>query len=72
MVEAGFRLLDEDLGRQAFAAGDDFTIADAALFYVERWAPQTDMTLPTNVAAHFKRLKARPSVQRVLEIWGES
>jgi glutathione S-transferase len=72
MVEAGFRLLDEELGRHPFAAGDDFTIADAALFHVERWPPQIDMTLPTSVAAHFKRMKARSSVRRVMNIWGES
>jgi glutathione S-transferase len=64
MVEAGFSLLDEDLGRHRFAAGDAFSIADAALFYVEHWAPQMDIELPPNVASHFERMRERPSVRR--------
>jgi glutathione S-transferase len=72
MVEAGFSMLDEDLRHHRFAGGDAFSIADAALFYVERWAPQTDIELPPNVASHFGRMKERPSVRKVMEIWGES
>jgi glutathione S-transferase len=68
---AGFRLLDQDLGRHPFVAGDAFSVADAALFYVERWAPQVDVQLPSNVAAHFARMKERPSVKKVMAIWGE-
>lgn len=72
IVEAGFRLLDEDLVRHPFVAGDGFSIADAALFYVERWAPQTEIKLPPNVASHFQRMKERPSVRKVMKIWGEA
>lgn len=68
---AGFRLLDQDLRRHPFVAGDAFSVADAALFYVERWAPQVDVQLPSNVAAHFARMKERPSVKKVMAIWGE-
>jgi glutathione S-transferase len=71
IVEAGFQLLDEDLVRHRFVAGGEFTIADAALFYVERWALQTDIKLPPNVASHFSRMKERPSVRTVMAIWGE-
>jgi glutathione S-transferase len=71
IVNAGFRLLDQDLGRHPFVAGDAFSVADAALFYVERWAPQVDLQLPLNVAAHFARMKERPSVKKVMAIWGE-
>ena len=45
MVEQGFAILDPLLARHAYAAGDAFTIADAALFYAERWAPQHGITL---------------------------
>jgi glutathione S-transferase len=71
IVNAGFRLLDQDLARHQFVAGDSFSVADAALFYVERWAPQVKIDLPANVAAHFGRMKERPSVQKVMGIWSE-
>ena len=72
MIERGFAILDPQLGRHPYAAGDAFTIADAALFYVERWAPQRDIVLPINVAAHLERMKARPVVRTVMELWGEA
>ena len=71
IAEAGFRLLNEDLVRHPYIAGDTFSVADAALFYVERWAPQVKIDLPSNVAAHFVRIKERPAVRKVMEIWGE-
>ena len=72
MVETGFAILDPQLGRHAYAVGEAFTVADAALFYAERWAPQRGISLPVNVAAHFERVKARPAVRKVLELWGEA
>ncbi len=71
MVEMGFAILDLELARHPYAAGGAFTIADAALFYVERWAPQQGIMLPVNVAAHFERMLARPSVHKVRTLWGE-
>lgn len=72
IVKAGFRLLDQDLLRHPFVAGNAFSVADAALFYVERRAPQVELDLPPDVASHFARMKERPSVKRVLAIRGES
>ena len=43
-----------------------FSIADAALFYVEFWADKTGMELPPNCLAHYQRMRARPAVHRVL------
>ena len=71
MVETGFAILDPQLGRNPYAAGDGFTIADAALFYAERWASPQGITLPINVAAHFGRMLARPAVHKVRQLWGE-
>jgi glutathione S-transferase len=68
---SGFRLLNQDLEHHAFVAGDTFSVADAALFYVERWAPEAKIDLPPNVSAHLLRLKERPSVKKVMAIWGE-
>lgn len=71
IVQQGFAILDPQLGRHPYAAGETFTIADLALFYVERWAPQHDMVLPINVKAHYERMLARPKVHKVMELWGE-
>jgi glutathione S-transferase len=72
MLEKAFAILDGQLARRSFAAGSTFTIADAALFYVERWAPQQDIDLPPNLQRHFEMMLARPTVRKVREIWGES
>ncbi|MDX7950755.1 glutathione S-transferase family protein [Lichenihabitans sp. Uapishka_5] len=70
MVEAGFKILDRQVA--SGAEGDPMGIADAALFYVERWAPQVDIALPPALAGHLARMKARPAVRRVMTIWGEA
>lgn len=72
MVEMGFGILDPQLGRHPYVAGAQFTIADAALFYVERWAPQMEISMPVNVKAHYERMLTRPAVQKVRTLWGEA
>jgi glutathione S-transferase len=71
MIEEGFAILDPQLACGDYAIGDGFSVADAALFYVERWAPQQRITLPVNLQRHFDRMLARPAVRKVREIWGE-
>jgi glutathione S-transferase len=66
IAERGFALLDKALAGQDYAAGA-FSLADTAIFYVSLWATRVGITLPDAVAAHFARMKARPSVQRVLQ-----
>lgn len=72
MVEKGFAILDPQLARRDYAAGEGFTIADAALFYVERWAPSYDITLPINLRKHLDRMLDRRAVQTVRQLWGEA
>jgi glutathione S-transferase len=44
-----------------------YSIADAALFFVEYWAARrSGMTLPPRLDAHLKAMLARPAVQRTL------
>ncbi|RYE78794.1 MAG: hypothetical protein EOO74_04760, partial [Myxococcales bacterium] len=48
LIEKGFAILDRQLGatrtdESLYAVGPSLSIADAALFYVERWAPQMDV-----------------------------
>ncbi len=66
MVEKGFSLLDKALDGKDYAVGA-FSIADSAIFYVELWTKRVGIALPTNCAAHFERMSARPSVQRVMK-----
>ncbi len=66
IVDAGFAFIDRLLVQQDFVAADHFTIADAALFYVEFWADRTQVPLPSRCRAHYQRLLARPAVRQVL------
>ena len=68
VVEKGFAVLDNVLAGKNYIAGNEFSPADTALFYVEFWAAKRlNMKLPANVAAHYDRMMARPSVQRVMQ-----
>jgi glutathione S-transferase len=71
IAEKGFAALDEALAGKDYAVGP-FSIADAALFYVEYWAKRVGIALPANCAAHLERMLARPSVQRTLKAEGLS
>jgi glutathione S-transferase len=65
LVEKGFGILSDQLASKDYVAGT-FSIADPILFYVEFWADKTKIPLPANLQAHYKRMLARPAVQRVL------
>ncbi len=66
IAEKGFSLIDKALEGKEYAVGK-FSIADAAIFYVEFWSKRVGMTLPASCAAHLDRMLARPAVQRVLQ-----
>jgi glutathione S-transferase len=61
IVEQGFGLLDKTLAKHDIAAGERFTIADAALFYVERWAARVDISLPRTSSATSNGFSPDPS-----------
>ncbi len=65
IVEQGFAVMNDALKGREYAAGD-FSIADAALFYVEFWADKIGIALPPNCLSHYQRMLGRPAVQRVL------
>ena len=65
IVEQGFAIMNDALAGRDYVAGD-FSIADAALFYVEFWADKLGIALPDHCGAHYQRMRARPAVQRVL------
>jgi glutathione S-transferase len=66
IVAMGFETLNAALEGKDYAVGP-FSIADSAMFYVEFWAGRVGIALPANCAAHFERMKARPSVQRTMQ-----
>nr|MBL8412673.1 glutathione S-transferase N-terminal domain-containing protein [Dechloromonas sp.] len=65
LIDKGFAIVDRELAGRDYLA-DHFTIADAALFYVEFWAVRIDIPLPDNCAAHYRRMLTRPAVRQVL------
>jgi glutathione S-transferase len=66
IVSQAFGILDKRMPEDGFAAGPQFSIADAALFYNEFWADKIGLPLPPKVAAHYQRVRARPVVRQVL------
>ena len=65
LVEKGFTILNQNLPAQGYALGE-FSIADAALFYIEFWADKTAIALPDNCRRHYQLMLSRPVVRRVL------
>lgn len=67
VVDKGFAVIDKALAGKDYLA-DQFSVADAALFYAEFWAAKRlGMQLPQNCTRHFARMTARPAVQRVMQ-----
>jgi glutathione S-transferase len=65
IVSKGLALMNGVLAGKDYVAGN-FSIADAALFYVEFWADKIKLELPANCLAHYRRMLQRPAVRRVL------
>lgn len=65
IVEKGFAVMNEVLAGKDYVVGS-FSIADAALFYVEFWADKIKLELPPNCLAHYRRMLQRPVVRQVL------
>jgi glutathione S-transferase len=63
IFEKGLALLNEKMAGKDYVLGGQFSIADAALFYIEFWAGRVKIPLPANLQAHFDRMKARPAVK---------
>jgi len=68
LLATALGMIERELDGSRWAAGDDFTLADCAampaLYYADKVAPFG--TAYPNAAALLERLKARPSVARVL------
>jgi glutathione S-transferase len=69
IINKGFgvinKYLQEKTKDKPYVAGD-YSIADAALFYVEFWADKIGIPLPEYCQQHYQRMRERPAVQQVL------
>jgi glutathione S-transferase len=67
IFDKGLGIMDKAMAGKDYVVGP-FSIADAALFYVEFWgAGRLKMALPANCNAHYQRMLARPAVKRMME-----
>jgi len=65
IVNKAFAILNAQIADSGYCLGD-FSIADAALFYVEFWALRSGIQLPANCLQHYRLMLSRPAVKRVL------
>lgn len=67
-----YRWIDGELAGREYLLADHFTVADAYLFVVTRWAHpmNIDLSAMPNVQAHHERVHARPAVQEALRVEG--
>ncbi len=69
-VTQGFAVMAPVLGQKDYLLGA-FSIADAALFFLEFWAVRrVGIPLPEALDGHLRRMLARPAVQRALAAEG--
>ena len=65
IINKGFAVVNNMLSGKGYVL-DNFSIADAALFYVEFWAIKTDIELPPACLKHYQLMLNRMSVRQVL------
>lgn len=70
-VRAGFNLVENKLLRGPWVMGETYTICDPYLFTVAGWAKgdSVDIADFPKVAEHYRRMKERAAVQKVLAIY---
>jgi len=65
IIDNAFAVINKSLEGRDYVV-NQFSIADAALFYVEFWADKTDIKLPQACQHHYQNMLKRPTVQQVL------
>ncbi len=66
IIEKDFAILNDAIADKSYGVGD-FSIADPIVFYVAFWADKIKIPMPDSLAAHYRRMLARPVVRRVLQ-----
>ena len=69
-IQKRFAYAATALGAKDYLTGPQFTVADAYLFVMLRWAQKMDIAAPANLHHLFDRIKARPKVADVLKAEG--
>jgi glutathione S-transferase len=69
-----FAYVDQRLAKTQYLMGDHFTVADAYLYVILRWAQslKLDMSKFANLKTYFERVGARPKVREALQAEGLS
>jgi glutathione S-transferase len=69
-----FAYVDQRLAKTQYLMGDHFTVADAYLYVMLRWAQslKLDMSTFANLKTYFERVGARPKVREALQAEGLS
>ena len=67
-----FKYADSVLAKQAFFAGENFSVADAYLFTVSGWAKHVglDLSSLTHLQDYIAKVAKRPNVQEALKAEG--
>ena len=67
-MAACFALIERDMFRGPWVMGDQYTVCDPYLFTIAGWLEGDGVDIATlpKVADHYKRMSARPAVQKVL------
>jgi glutathione S-transferase len=71
-LKGRMELVAKALGDKPYLLGEDFTLPDAYLFVMLRWAQRMakEVFAVPGMEAYFERMKARPAVQAALEAEG--
>jgi glutathione S-transferase len=71
-IEARMAWVDQQLAGKDYLMGKDFSVADAYLFTVTRWAQYVNVDIASlkNLGAFMARMAARPGVQAALKAEG--
>lgn len=74
MLVKKFKFINEALNAKKYLAGDNFTLPDAYLFVMVRWAQhfKIDLSEYTNLVNYFEGLRNHPSIIRSLKEEGLS
>jgi glutathione S-transferase len=68
-IEGRFALIAAQLDSE-YLLGDRFSVADAFLYVMLRWAKMSDMTVPDRFDAYMARVENRPTVLAALQAEG--
>ncbi|CAM4392701.1 MAG: Glutathione S-transferase GstA [Legionella sp.] len=69
MIQAKLKFVNEHLGKNTYLMGEQFTLPDAYLFVILRWAYyfKMDLSAVPHIEKFMQHLKTRPSIVKALQ-----